>query len=66
MDRSRGPRQSGRRAVLDDARRKVERALFVAAAADELARAAEDVLEEHPDHGALRAALTRYRNARDG
>ena len=75
MDTSRGPRKSGRREVLNDARRTVERALFVADAADELAEAAQMVLSEaeveqinpeRPDLAALRAALDRYRKARDG
>jgi len=74
MGEAGGPRKSGRRAVLDDARRKVERALFVAGAADELAEAAqlvlseaevEQVAPERPDMAALRAALDRYRKARD-
>jgi hypothetical protein len=74
MDQARGPRKSGRRAVLDGARRKVERALFVAGAADELAGAAQLVLSEaeveqvdleRPDMAALRAALDRYLKARD-
>jgi hypothetical protein len=69
MDRSR------RRVVLDDARRKIERALLVAAAAEELATAAEAVLtsakaeqvnENAMGLGALRAALARYREARGG
>jgi len=57
--------------VLNDARRTVERALFVADAADELAEAAQMVLSEaevaqinpeRPDLAALRAALDRYRS----
>jgi len=75
MDASRGPVKSGRRAVLNDARRTVERALFVASAADELAEAAQTVLSEaeaeqvdpeRPDIASLSAALARYRKARDG
>ncbi len=75
MEPSRGPRKPGRRAVLDDARRKVERALFVANAADELAEAAQMVLSAaeveqldpgRPDIAALSAGLARYRKARDG
>jgi ABC-type sugar transport system substrate-binding protein len=62
MDESRESRKSGRRAVLDNARRKVERALMIQDAADELSQAAQDVLAEHPDHDALRAALARYRS----
>jgi hypothetical protein len=62
MDESRESRKSGRRAVLDNARRKVERALMIQDAADELAQAAQDALAEHPDHFALRAALARYRS----
>jgi len=74
MDMSGGPRKSGRREVLNDARRTVERALFVADAADELAEAArmvlseaevEEVNPERPDLAALSAALARYRKARD-
>jgi len=48
--------------VLNDARRKVERALMITDAADELAAAAQEVLTEHPDLAALRAALARYRS----
>ena len=64
-----------RRAVLDDARRKVERALAVADAAEELAKAAQTVLRaaeaEQIDlrgagFAALRAALARYRQAGGG
>jgi len=62
MNEPRGSRTSGRRAVLDNARRKVERALMITDAADELAQAAQDVLAEHPDHDGLRAALARYRS----
>jgi len=55
----------GRRAVLDDARRKVERALAVGDAAEELAKGAEAVLAANPadapELSALRAALARYR-----
>jgi hypothetical protein len=55
----------GRRAVLDDARRKVERALAVGDAAEEVAKAAEAVLAANPadapELAALRAALARYR-----
>ncbi len=59
-----------RRAVLDKARRKVERALAVEDAAEELAQSAEAVLNAADAEpivfdtlavGALRAALTRYR-----
>jgi len=71
MDQTRGPRKSGRRAVLDDARRQVEQALLVADLAKELAEAATAVLSaaeleqidpERPDLAALRAALARYRS----
>ena len=58
-----------RRAVLDDARRRVERALALVDAAEELATAAEAVLRaaeaEHDadrkDLAELRTALNRYR-----
>jgi hypothetical protein len=59
----------------DDMRRKIERVLIFAEAAEELARAAQAVLiaaEAEPMDfhgmglGALRAALARYREARDG
>ena len=59
-----------RRAVMDDARRKVERALAVADAAEEMAKAAHTVLiaaeAEQIDRRSmgfaeLRAALARYR-----
>jgi len=60
----------GRRAVLDDARRKVERALAVEDAAEDLAKAAETVVAAGPAHSpelaALRAALARYRAMRGG
>jgi len=65
MDETRAPSKSGRRAVLDAARRKVERALMITDAADDLAQAAQEVLAEHPDHEALRAAVDRYRKARN-
>jgi hypothetical protein len=64
-----------RRAVMDDTRRKIERTLLVATAADELARAAHAVLmaaeAEQIDvnsmgFGALSTALARYREARGG
>jgi len=75
MDPSREPRKSGRREFLNDARRTVERALFLANATDELAEAAQMVLSEaeveqvnpqRPDLAALGAALDKYRKARDG
>ncbi|HEX6548787.1 MAG TPA: hypothetical protein VF134_08610 [Candidatus Dormibacteraeota bacterium] len=54
-----------RRAVLDNARRQVERALMVGEAADELASAAEAVLgsdsEPSAEREALAKALERYR-----
>jgi hypothetical protein len=59
----------------DDMRRKIERVVVFAEAAEELARAAQSVLvaaqaEAIDFHGmglaALRAALARYREARDG
>jgi len=61
-----------RRPVLDDARRKVERALATVDAAQELARAAEAVVnsaetdllgQESTGLSALRVALARYRAA---
>ena len=61
-----------RRAVLDDARRKVERALATVDAAQQLARAAETVVNsaetdplglESTGLSALRVALARYRAA---
>ncbi|TMD66018.1 MAG: hypothetical protein E6I84_07560 [Chloroflexi bacterium] len=72
MDRG-SERSRRRRAVLDDARRKVERALAVSEAADQLAAAAQDVLAgaevEETDRDVrletLRAALATYR-ARTG
>ncbi|HKV30802.1 MAG TPA: hypothetical protein VJT14_07285 [Candidatus Dormibacteraeota bacterium] len=63
-----------RRAVLDKARRKVERALAVEDAAEELAQSAEAVLDaadaeqivlDRTDFHALRAALARYREVHD-
>jgi hypothetical protein len=60
----------GRRAVLDDARRKVERALALTDAADDLARAAQAVLlsaeernveDQRRQLEALRSALEKYR-----
>jgi len=68
MDRG-SERSRRRRAVLDDARRKVERALAVSEAADQLAAAAQDVLAgaevEETDRDVrletLRAALATYR-----
>jgi hypothetical protein len=65
----------GRRVVLDEARRKVERALAVAEPAEELAQAAQAVLmaaqAEQIDFDSmslsvLRAALAKYRAARGG
>ena len=59
-----------RRAVLDNARRKVERALAVTDAADQLANAAQTLLDaaelghiapQSPDLRALRDALAGYR-----
>jgi hypothetical protein len=54
-----------RRDVLDQARRKVERALMLADAADELAAAAESVLSEARGQGlpldGLERALSQYR-----
>ena len=72
MDRG-SERSRRRRAVLDAARRKVERALAVSEAADQLAAAAQDVLAgaelEETDRDVrletLRAALATYR-ARTG
>ena len=72
MDRG-SERSRRRRAVLDNARRKVERALAVSEAADQLAAAAQDVLAgaegEETDRDVrletLRAALATYR-ARTG
>ena len=62
-----------RRAVVDDMRRKTERALGVAAPAEELAKATQAVPSaaeaEHIDLeglSALRAALAHYREARGG
>lgn len=56
--------------MLDDARRKVERALAVEDAAEDLAKAAETVVAAGPAHSpelaALRAALARYRAMRGG
>ncbi len=63
-----------RRAVLDKARRKVERALAVEDAAEELAQSAEAVLDAADAEqivldtlaiAALGAALARYRKLRD-
>jgi len=63
-----------RRAVLDKARRKVERALAVSDAADQLANAAQTLLDaaevgpiirESPSLGTLRDALGRYRQTAD-
>jgi hypothetical protein len=62
-------RRRARRAVLDGARRKVERALVVTDAADALADAATAVLQAAADSpardrrklAALDAALSRYR-----
>ena len=71
MDRA-APKQRVRRAVVNDMRRKIERALGVADAADELGIAVEAVLTAAkaeriaPDSLALselRAALVRYRRA---
>ena len=65
----------GRRAVVDEMRRKVERALLVAEAAEELALAAEAALlaaeservDADASHvSALRAALARYRQVSGG
>jgi hypothetical protein len=62
-----------RRVVMNDARRKVERALWVADAAEDLAEAARAVLTaaeaarldlDRMGLVALRAALTRYLEAR--
>jgi len=72
MDRG-SERSRRRRAVLDDARRKVERALAVSEAADQLAAAAQDVLagaevgetDRDVRLETLRAALATYR-ARTG
>lgn len=60
---------SGRREVLDDARRRVERALASEGAAEELAAAAEALLQADPADNTparegLRAALGRYRKLR--
>jgi hypothetical protein len=62
-----------RRAVLDDARRKIERALATADAAEELAAAAGAIVNgpaaqspglERADLRALRVALAKYRATR--
>ncbi len=64
------PNRRGRRAVLDEARRRVERALAAAAPAEELAAAARAVViasEDRPlepgspELMALREALASYR-----
>lgn len=54
-----------RRRVLDDARRKVERALLISVAADELAAAAEIYLRTANDANRLRLteAVTKYRTS---
>ncbi|MGH7776506.1 MAG: hypothetical protein ACREPI_04930 [Candidatus Dormibacterales bacterium] len=62
--------RSNRREVLNQTRRRVERALASEGPADELAAAAEALLgREEPepkDVAALRTALTRYRRIRGG
>jgi hypothetical protein len=64
-----------RRAVVDNMRRKIERALAVADAAEELAKAAqavliaaeaEQIVLDSMGLSALRAALAKYREAHDG
>lgn len=64
-----------RRAVVDNMRRKIERALAVADAAEELAKAAqtvviaaeaEQIALESMGLSALRSALAKYREAHDG
>jgi hypothetical protein len=66
------PKLRQRRAVMNDAWRKVERALRVADAAEELASATDAVLLEAEQDGAstnitaLRSALPRYRRAGGG
>jgi alkylhydroperoxidase/carboxymuconolactone decarboxylase family protein YurZ len=61
--------RSARREVLNQARRKVERALALEGATQDLAAAAEQFLsagEAAPaEREALRAALERYRRMRD-
>lgn len=62
-------RSGARREVLNDARRKVERALAVEGAAQDLATAAESLLAAAPgtdsaEREVLRAALDRYRRMR--
>ena len=66
-------RRRARRAVVDDTRRRIERALVVAEAAEELAQAAESALGpaeteriglDSESLSALRAALAKYRQAR--
>ncbi|HEX6488078.1 MAG TPA: hypothetical protein VF137_04265 [Candidatus Dormibacteraeota bacterium] len=55
--------KQGRRAVLDDARRRVERALMMVPAAEELAAAAKKVVEsegEPVDLDELRTALAKF------
>ena len=58
-------RSKRRRGVMNDARRTVERSLMVADAADELAKAAQSVLDAAEPKDArfapLRDALARYR-----
>lgn len=54
-------RKNARRDVLNDARRRVERSLGSTEAADELARAAEELLASLDK---LRTALERYRKLR--
>ena len=66
--------QRPRRAVVDKMRRRIERALATADEAEELAKAAQAVLdaaEEHVGLGRvdlkpLRDSVARYRAARDG
>ena len=63
--------RSAHREVLNQARRKVERALAVEGASEALAAAADQLLlsageAESPEQVALRAALDRYRRMRGG